>query len=225
MTWDDLVKLLHQRQQNPGAEAARGFVLGASPVPIIPTEQAKQQLAHLLGLMFGLPAAYDALGQQLGAAGETISHPREALSALGGAVKENPAGAGGMLAGMMLPLGWHRFDPKLGALNEAGEIVRVPGMIRAWDPKRFLYEQANAGLAQEAFAQQIRMARLRGDQMALEKARDAGYVNMIEWRLNRNHSQAKVGEVVAMKDPRGGSEVRYMRSPKGWERLGPLERQ
>src|SRR6266571_3525776 len=70
--------------------------------------EAKSMLGGALGLIFGQPESWDALGQGLGSVvnhGTTaVQHPQEALSSAWQQIQHNPAGAIGYTMGMALPM-------------------------------------------------------------------------------------------------------------------------
>src|SRR5690242_20726946 len=100
--WDEITRLVQQSRQplaNPAAELGRSFAQTAAPIPT--PQEAKDTISQLLGLMFGIPSSYDALGQ--GMRQSPIAHPLAAAQAAGSAIHANPAGAVGTGLAMALP--------------------------------------------------------------------------------------------------------------------------
>lgn len=222
--WDELVRRLNTPQSNPALEGLRGFAQGASPIPLQSGQSTLHQIAQLMGLMFGIPSAYDALGTQMNAAGQAMSHPGQTIGAIGQGMAQNPAHSAGFMLGAMLPFGWHKFDPKIGALDEAGNVVRTTDMIRHWNPK--------AGGAEKAFNEMMQTALEKKASEHLQAAR------IPQWRDAQRALQATQVEhilntQVDPKFPNGGivripatpftKELHYVKQPTGWERLRALD--
>lgn len=221
--WDEFIQRLNQPSQNPAMQFGQGFAQGASPVPLQSSAASLHQIAQLLGLVFGLPSAYDALGGQMGQVGEALSHPGQTLGAIGKGVQQNPAGSAGFALGAMMPLGWHKFDPKLGALNEAGDIVRTTDMIRHWNPKNLAAEKGANELLQQVLDKRISGHLQNAEIPQWKAAQQAMNAAQIEHLLNTQvDKNLPFGATVRIPATPFTPEMHYVKQPKGWERLKAL---